>query len=180
MTVTYLGQDYDVPASDAGGFINVFARTPDRATTIAALLEQGMVREVMESSTDPETGEVTWTGTGVAEMHPSGLPVEGDGVDISWIGSVVLTPAVLDGDGVEVTPAVIDTRDHINIRLSGYALEKESAVTPGERQVVETLVLWSQYGTDDPNQNAAEVGKLWTSVSLIEPDTIASRDNVWL
>ena len=45
--------------------------------------------------------------------------VSGDRFAVDPIGSICRTPAVLDGAGGEVTPAVIDSAFHINIRLWG-------------------------------------------------------------
>lgn len=181
ITVTYLGVEYDVPARGSAGMVDVIVRTPDRATTIAALLEQKLIVGAKDEVVDPDTGKVTHVLNGLPYYNEDGSIQPGDGVSIDFIGPVMLTPAVLDVDGETVlTPAVFDTRDHLNLRLVGYALERPSNVTPDEKMWVETLVLWHLYGTTDPVVNASEEAVLWTTVGLIEPDTIVDQDRVWL
>ena len=51
------------------------------------------------------------------------------GFAVDEIGSVVLTPAVMDGMTV-ITPAVIDTWYWINLRIHGQAFEQEMDETP--------------------------------------------------
>ena len=73
-----------------------------------------------------------WTDAGIGQM------VEQDGQQVwqynepyrgaiqttadSWSGIIVKTPAVLDEDGVEITPAVMVDGWHCNVRVHGQAL----------------------------------------------------------
>lgn len=72
--------------------------------------------DLMYKSTD----KTTWD----AFMLSSGLTVESEGevylnpnVLIDEIGPIVITPAVYDKDGKEITPAVVDDTWHVNVRL---------------------------------------------------------------
>jgi len=141
-----------VQARETGGMVDILMRAQDRATAIQAMQEQGWLDA--DQSTAP-------------------------GVDISWIGPVAVVPATYDTNGDIVTPAIMDNRDHANIRLSGTALTVPSHVTPGELQWVEALVMWATAGTPDPVINKAETAQLYTVTGLVEPDTVASPVNVW-
>lgn len=176
----YLGITYQLPLHDNGGMIDGAARSTDRDSTLAALLDAGLILPVYEPITDPETGEVTWESTGEIDYDSNGHPIEADGVEVVFLGNLVLTEGTYDEDGNELTPPVIDTHDSINFRMTGHSLEIESEVTPGELKWVETAVLWSLYGSPDPVQNKNEVGVVYGESSLIEPDTIISLKNVWL
>jgi len=99
------------------------------------------------------------------------------GVDIDYIGAVVLTPAVLDDEGNEVTPAVVDNRLHINLRISGAALAK---VDENGYPKWQTMALnWVREG-DVAVPNNQEVGKSFYGVTQIDPDTIRIPKRVWL
>ena len=72
-----------------------------------------MIYDLMYKSTD----KTTWD----AFMLSSGLATESDGavypvnnVLIDEIGPIVITPAVYDKDGKEITPAVVDDTWHVN------------------------------------------------------------------
>lgn len=61
------------------------------------------------------------TETALAEAAPvlrddSGWRTDDHRFAIDVIGPVVITPAVIGLDGVEMTPAVLDNRFHINVR----------------------------------------------------------------
>lgn len=75
----------------------------------------------------------------LAFMQAVGIAEERDGVlvplidvQIDEIGPITKTPAVLDAEGNEITPAVVITGHHVNVRYYGAAAE---ALTQGLAQV---------------------------------------------
>ena len=167
INVTYLGVEYSVPASGSSGMVDVILRGEDTSILKAALIEQGML-------VDDGNG-LYYTAAGV-DITPYWEPSK---QDFSDLFSPTITPAVVV-DGEVVTPAVIDTRPHLNIRLSDNAVLKESQATPGELQWVETLVLWMLYGDDDPLVNKSESAIKYSSISLVEPESVNTQQRVWL
>ena len=154
----------------AGGILDAVVRATDAETFEAAARWAELKYEVTETTTDPETGEQTVLGTGEW--------LTAAGVNISPLGSVMLTAGVYDAEGVEITPPTFDTRYHVNIRLIDPALSRtdEYGVLKWEKW----SMAWTLGGDDDLETNAAEVGKVMQGVSLIDPDTISSPSQVWL
>ena len=154
----------------SGGMVDAYIRCADLATFEAAALVAGLKYEVMETITDPDTGEETTQGTGEYKVAK--------GVHIDHLGPVVITRGTYDEDGTELTAPVMDNRHHVNIRLTDPALSRvdEYGVLKWEKWAM----AWSLGGADDTQINAAEVGKVMQGVSLIDPDTIASPARVWL
>jgi hypothetical protein len=90
----------------------------------------------------------------------------------------MLTPAVLDGDGNETTPAVFDTRHHVNFRLAPPASERLDE--HGDPRWWQWALAWTMQGDNDTNPNAAEQAKILHDITLIDPDTISSPSRVFL
>ena len=149
----------------SGGMVDAYIRCADLATFEAAALIAGLKYEVMQTITDPDTGEETTQGTGEYKVAK--------GVEIYPIGPVVITPAVMDEDGNVTTPAVMDTRHHVNFRMGEPAISRTDSY--GVLEWEKWAMAWTMGGTDDTQVNNAEQGKVMLGVSLIDPDTISSK-----
>ena len=154
----------------SGGMVDAYVRATDRATFDAAALVAGLTYEVMQTVVDEETGEET--------QQPTGEIRTARGVEIHHIGPVVITPAVLDEEGNVTTPAVMDTRHHVNFRMGEPAVSRtdEEGTLLWQRWAAQ----WTAAGADDTNRNNAEEGKVLMGVSLIDPDTVSSKSLVVL
>ena len=153
----------------SGGMVDAYVRATDRDTFDAAALVAGLTYEVMGTVTDPETGEET--------QQPTGEIRVARGVEIHHIGPVVITPAILDDDGNVTTPAVMDTRHHVNFRMGEPAISRSDA---DGLLWHKWATYWTTQGADDTQINNAEEGKVLLGVSLIDPDTISSKARVVL
>ena len=172
MTITAPdGSEVEIYASQVGGFVDTCIRATDEATWAQAALSQNLLYRDPITETDPETGEVTIVGYD-DEIKASA------GANITALGAVVLTPAVLDEDGNETTPAVMDGRYHLNMRIAEPLLSK--ADENGYPLWQKTALLWMAYGQDVDNVNNAERAKVVSGVEMIDPDSIANPDRVWL
>jgi len=62
----------------------------------------------------------SWEAAGIVDSNRN-FTSEYPGIEVStsWNGQVVKTPAVLDGNGNETTPAVIVNGWHCNVRVTG-------------------------------------------------------------
>lgn len=149
----------------SGGMVDAYVRCADRATFDAAALVAGLTYEVMETVTDPETGEET--------QQPTGEIRTARGVEIHHIGPVEITPAVMDEEGNVTTPAVMDTRHHVNFRMGEPAVSRTDE--EGTLLWQKWAAQWTAAGADDTQINNAEEGKVMLGVSLIDPDTISSK-----
>lgn len=164
------GNEVDIYASLSGGYVDTCIRATDRDTWIQAALSQNLLYRDPITETDPETGEETIVGYG-DEIHASA------GANITEIGSVVLTPAVLDAEGNVATPAVMDTRYHLNMRIAEPLLSK--ADENGYPLWQKTALAWMQYG-QPVEPNSEERAKALSGVEMIDPDSINNPDRVWL
>ena len=64
-------------------------------------------------------------------IDAEGAPREGVGID--ELGPIVITPAVYDENGVETSPAVLDTWHWVNLRLHSTAFrDDEDAANPAD------------------------------------------------
>lgn len=101
----------------------------------------------------------------------NGLTKDGEpvaGVNIDVIGPVTVTPAVIDENtGAEITPADIDNRYHVNLRLAP------------EVNWFPIAYAWMTNGNDDAEPNKDEETRTLARVSLIDPDTISTPTRVW-
>lgn len=148
----------------SGGMVDAYVRATDRDTFDAAALVAGLTYEVMETVVDEETGEET--------QQPTGEIRTARGVEIYHIGPVVITPAVMDEEGNVTTPAVMDTRHHVNFRMGEPAISRTDA---DGLLWHKWATYWTTQGADDTQINNAEEGKILLGVSLIDPDTISSK-----
>jgi len=147
------GNDVTVFISTASGFVDAICRADTKAAWEAAALSQNLLVD------DPERGLI---------------PAPGANIDV--LGPVVITEAVLDDEGNEVTPAVMDTRYHVNLRIAEPML---SAVnSEGFLKWKVTAINWTTYGQPETG-NKSEAGVRLASVTLIDPATINSPARVW-
>lgn len=171
MTITAPdGTEVEIYASQSGGYVDTCIRATDRDTWIQAALSQALLYRDPITETDPDTGEEIIVGYG-DEIHAS------KGANITEIGPVELTPAVLDAEGNVTTPAVMDTRHHLNLRIAEPLLSKGDE--NGYPLWQKTALLWMQYG-QPVTPNNEERAKAVTGVEMIDPDSIKQPDRVWL
>lgn len=139
-----------------------------RADTRAAWETAAIAAEILEYITlrAPE-------GDGYVDVL---RPVPGNNIDI--IGAAVIEEAVLDEEGNEVTPAVLDERFHVNLRLAEPALSKVN--DQGYPKWKETVLTWMNFGVEDTESNKNEVGVKLSNVTLIDPSSINTKARVWL
>jgi len=98
-------------------------------------------------------------------LTKDGIPIEGASIDV--IGPVTVTPAVIDENGAEITPADIDNRYHVNLRLGP------------ETNWFPIAYAWMTNGNDDAEPNKDEETRTLARVSLIDPDTVKTPSRVW-
>lgn len=141
-------------------------RTPDKATFDVQALAVGLkvhTNPAQPAVLDPETQEVT-----TPAVEASGPLIPAQGVTITEIGDLVLTPTVLDAEGNVTTPAVTDGRFHVNFWLN-------SGLVAGG--------LWKQWAVawtingQPAVQNNQEQGMAFQGIELIDPTTVTSPSN---
>lgn len=174
MTITAPdGTPVEIFASRSGEFVDTCLRATDRDTWVQAAISQNLLYQdpIIERTTDEATGEVTETIVGYEDE----IKVSA-GVNITEMGPVVLTPAVLDDEGNEITPAVMDNRFHLNMRIAEPLLSK--ADENGYPLWQKTALTWMKYGK--PVQpNSAEHAVEVAGVQMIDPDSIKNPDRIW-
>ena len=168
-----------------GLFVDAIIRAKDKATWEAAAISQGLLHVVKNFETiviSPDVYEYTEENGWVLVKHEvtetKPLPDTVGrvrGASIAPIGSVVLTPAVMEGETV-VTPAVMDGRYHVNLRISEPMLS--SVNSAGFEKWKVTAINWANLGSYSES-NIQEKGKTLLSVTLIDPDTINSKSFIW-
>lgn len=142
-------------------------RATDKATFDAQAIDVGLkvhMNPAVPAVTDPETGEII-----TPAVEASGPVMPARGVTITELGPHVLTPAAYDADGVVVTPAVLDTRYHVNFWLDA------EMVAGGAWMRWATM--WSYYG-DAIKPNNAEDGTAMQGIELIDPGTVNAPVNI--
>lgn len=144
-----------IPHPETGEPVEVFVR----------LIESEVGCDYIEAMCRAETREA-WDAAAQANglLNADGDPVYG--VNIEHIGPVVITPATYDEEGNETAPAVLDTRHHVNFRISADLNWQPIALA------------WMTYGEpDEPNKS--EEAKVLAGVSLINPDSVNSPGRTW-
>lgn len=172
IVLDHLGNEVRVFARDLGGRVEGLIRCADRVTFEAAAIARGLMVEISEPQTDPETGEVTQVGTG-QYRYAHGVECFDEGQ------TPIKVPAVLDEEGNVVTPAVVDPRYHARLVVSDPALSEPDdnlSIT----KTVATLIMWTEHGAVDQDVNAAEIAHVLSGVALIDPETVATPLNVSL
>lgn len=159
-----------VYVSFVGGIVDAIVRAKDEASFIKAAKAAELLYEVTTVVTDESTGETVERGTGEWLWSK--------GVNIDMIGPVTIKEAVYDEKGDIITPPVLDTRYHANIRISSPSVDRVDA--DGNKKWHKWAYAWTKNGVDDATKNANENAKVFLDVALIDPDSIRSPSRVWL
>jgi hypothetical protein len=118
----------------------------------------------------------------LAEDGETLIPVPG--VSIDEIGPVTKTPAVIDKDGNEVTPAVVITGHHANIRVTGPVAELLANGMPTEGDVFQrTRLLNLVPGMVEKPAMAKGVPAGYVGpngVRLFDPVLVTTPYRIWL
>jgi hypothetical protein len=154
----------------SGGMIDAIVRCPSKEHFEQVATLVGLRYELTTTVTDPETGEQTEQGAGEFAYVP--------GVEVDHLGPVLLTPAVLDEEGNEITPARFDTRHHVNFRMAPPASERLDA--HGKPRWWQWALAWTIQGANDETPNASEQAKILYDITLIDPDSIHTPSRVFL
>ena len=155
-----------VYAQVKGGILHCMVRATDKDTFDTMAINVGLL--VHENPAIPEMVDVD--GNVIRPAEPaSGDYVPAPGATITRIGPHVIIPAVVDDEGNVTTPPVMDTRYHANFWLP--------ATQGGAWEAL--CVQWMASGADG-QANAAETGKVFQGIELIDPLSICSPANVLL
>jgi len=107
-----------------------------------------------------------------------GVLVDGDegvvpaqGANISDIGKIVITPAVLDENGDVITPAVMTTQVHYNVRVTGNEVLETSLQKDYDDAVT---------ANSKAPSNKNEAAYRHKGAQFIDVETISIPTNVWL
>ena len=155
--------DIPVYARLPSGILHCMVRAVDEATFDAVGLQVGLLR--YENPAQPET--LDEDGNVVTEaVEASGAIVPSAGNTVTRMGPHTITPAVLDDDGAEVTPAVMDNRYHVNFWVREYTNWEE------------WIVQWMAGTPGSPNADENSIAIM--GVELIDPMTVVTPHNVLL
>jgi hypothetical protein len=146
------------------GLLHCMIRCADEATFEAVGLSVGLLTHENEGSAEVLDEEGNVVEEAVA---PSGAIVASRGNTVTRMGAHVITPAVLDDEGNEVTPAVVDSRYHVNFWIP-VAGDWEALITD-----------WMANG-EDADANASESAVTHQGVELIDPLSVNTPHNVLL
>ena len=113
----------------------------------------------------------------ILSVGENGEIIPNPGVHVDEIGPHERVPAELDADGNIVTPAVVDTRWHVNIRISDPATDKPDPVDPSMKKFEGMMNRWKNNGRTGKN-NASEKSWNLNGVELVEG--VQSPSRVWL
>ena len=101
-------------------------------------------------------------------------------IDYDEIDVVVLQKATFDTDGNELTPAVIDPRYHVNIRLSGpkFELDEDKRFSAGNYGRSKIVRKMKRDGVERTNARGIRMWRLG-DVDIIDPTTVSTPIRVW-
>ena len=122
------------------------------------------------------TDKATWDAYAASKgLTADGMP---SGCYIDEIGPIVTTPAVISGDSTILTPAVMDDRHHVNVRVTQIAGPLPDPLPDGYVQQGHDLAVLAQGGAgvewvdhttvDNPRRIWAGGMRYWTPA--VEPD----------
>ena len=158
------GTEVPVYAKLSGGILHCMIRCTDEATFEQVGLQVGLLQyenPAQDAVVDPETGdEIT------PAVPPSGDLIPAGTATVTRIGPHVITPAVLDEDGNEVTPAVLDNRYHVN-----FWVREDTGWE-------EWIVQWMAGTPGSPNADEDSIAIM--GVELIDPLSVTTPHNVLL
>lgn len=169
------GDDVDVFVALHGGMVDAICRATDEAAFEAAALSQNIYVKEMETITDENGVQVEQP---VLDENGQEIIRPAQGVNVDVIGPAMVTAGTYDADGNELTPPVMDTRYHVNLRIAGQALVNSDA--DGYPNWKTTAITWTVTGVDDAQVNASESAKILSNVGLIDPESIWTPQRVWL
>lgn len=151
-------------AKVSGGVLHCMVRCTDEATFDAVGLSVGLLTHENEGSAEvlDEEGNVVQEA-----VAPSGAIVPSKGNTVTRIGPHVITPALLDEDGTELAPALVDKRYHVNFWV------------PANSNWEELIVDWANKGTT-ADANHSEKAVAHQGVELIDPLSVNTPHNVLL
>lgn len=121
------------------------------------------------------------TGTPLATVE-DGVLIPSECVRCDEIGPVTKTPAVIDEEGNEISPAVMVVGHHVNMVAYGALADMLTAGMPSDGNVFERTRILSFFGTMNwtPSQVGEPVGYVGTSgVKLFDPAIVNNRVRVW-
>lgn len=130
---------------------------------------------------DPDTD--TYSPAPIATLDPeTGALIPSEGVLIDELGPVVKTPATYDGEGNEVTSAVIISGHHVNMAAVGKLAEVLTMGRPTEGTVFERTGILSMLGNIDrmPSTVGEPDGLVGASgVKISDPAVVNHRARIW-
>ncbi len=139
------GNDVEVPVQMNGGMVDCMLRADTKEIFEA---NAKAVELLVEHTLDD--GATVW--------KPA------PGIDLRELGAHTLVHAVTDDEGNVTTPAVMDNRYHVNMRLGATATARGAWK--------KWAIQWSTAGSDNIIPNNTEIGKSLNGISLIDPITI--------
>lgn len=157
-------------------------------TAPVEILLWALTREIfaatMAGLTLPGGQHIAWLAT---EDEPGTTPASSirtlEVILCDEIGPVVKTPAVLDEEGNEVTPAVIIPGYHVNMVATGWLAEMLTAGLPTEGTLFERTRILSLLGAMNwqPSEVGEPAGYVGTSgVKIFDPAIINQRVRRWV
>jgi hypothetical protein len=118
------------------------------------------------------TDKATWDAYAASKgLTADGMP---SGCYIDEIGPIVVTPAVISGGGTILTPAVMDDRHHVNVRVTHLPTVTDedgnvSVISMADLAAGNAGVEWVDPATvDNPRRIWAGGMRYWTPA--VEPD----------
>lgn len=169
------GEDVSVNLAEGGGMIDAQVRATDEASFVAAALDRKLYVKEMQTVVDDdgvESEEPALDADGNEIIRPA------EGVNVSVLGPVVVTPGTYEDDGTETSPPVIDSRYHLNLRLTGAALQESDE--NGYPNWKALGIAWTTSGVADTEVNSHESSLIFSDVGLIDPESIDTPQRVWL
>lgn len=112
-----------------------------------------------------------------------------DGVAIDEVGNIEVTPAVLDGDGNVLTPAVLDPWLSFNVRIFGdraaadedVADAKESDGGKADLKFTRSKIAASLRSKATVKEvNGVQAYQVNANIQIIDPRSVATPKRVWM
>lgn len=156
-------------------------------TAPVEILLWALTREIfantMAGLTLPGGQHIAWLAT---EEEPGPTPANSirtlEVILCDEIGEVVKTPAVLDEEGNEITPAVVVPGYHVNMVATGWLAEMLTIGLPAEGSLFERTRILDLLGAmnGEPSAVGEPPGFVGTSgVKIFDPNIINQRARRW-
>ena len=144
--------------ANRGGRPYIMVRADSLAALVTLMESLDVLRPIPEGEEAPRTLDER-RGPRVANITGPLYPVK--------------VPAVTDPlTGDITTPAVVDSRPHINVLFHPRAMENLNE--QGVPVCLASAATWMALGSQDGNANASEEGVLFNGAVLLDPNTIAT------